>query len=381
MAMSYERSAVHGAPGDGAMRTMAPVRPVADERRPGGRSRPASAGAIVIVGVICYVLAALMNSASLVRMAEGMKFGTSRDRALSAAHAVQKVARAIGLDRPGAKLDAMRHKNQGGTGTFDTTTTSVDGSASTDPTATTTPGETVDPNASTTAPSTPASVVARVPTKTDKAKLYIAGDSQVEGFGQSLVDLASKTGVVAPTLDFKVSSGLVRPDFFDWPKHLQEQIAKINPDIVVINFGGNDTQGIQMPDGSTLPDVLTPEWAAEYAKRVGAVMDFVRAGGRKLIWVGVPNASDDKQTARLAVVRQVYQQEVAKRPDVTFVDPWPLFESPQHRYAEYVVDDDGQVKQMRQGDGFHLNFDGANRLARHIETEVEKVLKERGGVF
>jgi len=81
-----------------------------------------------------------------------------------------------------------------------------------------------------------------------------------------------QTGMVATTLDYKVSSGLSRPDFFDWPKYFAQQIPKVNPDIVVVTFGGNDTQGLSTADGSnpsawndpvTKKDTWTPEYALD----------------------------------------------------------------------------------------------------------------------
>jgi hypothetical protein len=175
-----------------------------------------------------------------------------------------------------------------------------------------------------------------------------------------------------------VSSGLTRPDFFDWPKHLQDQVRKIRPDIVVVDFGGNDAQPIKTADGKQY-DVTDPQWLGEYAKRVGQTMDFLSADGRKVIWVGTPNARDPDFTNRLAILRQAEMQEAAKRPQVTFVDTWTMFQSPSGGYADYIVDDDGQAKLMRQNDGFHLNLDGANKLARAIEAAVEKEVTARGG--
>jgi hypothetical protein len=101
--------------------------------------------------------------------------------------------------------------------------------------------------------------------------------------------------------------------------------------------------------------------------------------GRKVIWVGTPNARDDAFTQRLAVLRQAYQQEAAKRPNVTLIDTWAMFQSPNGGYADFIVDDDGEAKLMRQDDGFHLNLDGANKLARAIEAEIEKDITARGG--
>ena len=73
-------------------------------------------------------------------------------------------------------------------------------------------------------------------------------------------------------------AGVVEPDFFDWPTHFAQQIPAVNPDIVVVTFGGNDAQGLRNVDttwavqhapGSGGDDT---DWRAEYGKRVGAVM-------------------------------------------------------------------------------------------------------------
>src|SRR5262249_45170696 len=122
-----------------------------------------------------------------------------------------------------------------------------------------------------------------------------------------------------------------------------------------------------------------PQWLVEYAKRVGETMDFLSQDGRKGIWVGTPNARDPDFTNRLAILRQAEMQEAAKRPQVTFVHTWTMFQSPSGGYADYIVDDDGQAKLMRQNDGFHLNLDGANKLARAIEAAVEQDITARGG--
>jgi hypothetical protein len=146
----------------------------------------------------------------------------------------------------------------------------------------------------------------------------------------------------------------------------------------VIDFGGNDAQQIKTADGKTY-DPTDPHWLEEYSRRVGQTMDFLVQDGRKVIWVGTPNARDADFTARLTVLRQAVMQEAAKRPQVSFIDVWAMFQSPSGGYADYIVDDDGQAKLMRQNDGFHLNLDGANKLARAIETEVEKEITARGG--
>jgi hypothetical protein len=344
------------------------------------RDRPMSAGQVLIVGIIAFGLAALLNSQTLLDMANRQPFNSAtRDIALAITKPLHSIAGAFQFTRPGEAIaDVRGARNSSDTFAFDTTTTTTvagqppasDGGG--EATGDTTPGATTPPD------SVPASTTARVPTKDDKLRLYIAGDSQAQGFGESLERLAGGTGVVTPTLDFKVSSGLTRPDFFDWPKRLQEQVRKIRPDVVVVDFGGNDAQPIKTDDGKQY-DVTDPQWLVEYAKRVGQTMDFLSSDGRKVIWVGTPNARDEAFTQRLAVLRQAFQQEAAKRPNVAFVDTWAMFQSPSGGYADFIVDDDGEAKLMRQDDGFHLNLDGANKLARAIEAEIEKEVTARGG--
>jgi hypothetical protein len=343
----------------------------APPRRPRRGDRPLSAGQVIMVGAIAFGLAALFNSQTLLDMANRQPFDSAtRGIALAVTKPLHAVADAFQLTRPGEAIADARGKEKGSdTFAFATTTTVAPPAAV---------ATTVAPAGAAPATSAPPAPATHVPTKEDKLRLYIAGDSQAQGFGESLERLAGATGLVQPTLDFKVSSGLTRPDFFDWPKRLQDQARKLRPDIVVIDFGGNDAQQIKTADGNTY-DVTDPKWLEEYSRRVGQTMDFLMQDGRKVIWVGTPNARDDDFTARLAVLRQAVQQEAAKRPPVTFVDVWSMFQSPSGGYADYIVDDDGQAKLMRQNDGFHLNLDGANKLARAIEAEIEEEIRARGG--
>jgi hypothetical protein len=344
------------------------------------RERPLSAGQVVVVGLIAFALAALLNSQTLLDMANRQPFNSAtRGLSLALTKPLHSVADALGLTGPREAVDNLRGGREGGNGTFAfTTTTSTVASAASLADGGEASGQPANQQSGTTPPDSAPNSGAHVPTKDDPLRLYIAGDSQAQGFGESLERLAGDTGLVTPTLDFKVSSGLTRPDFFDWPARLEDQVKKIQPDVVVVDFGGNDAQPIKADDG-TIYDVPDPKWAAEYQKRVSATMDFLSQDGRKVIWVGTPNAKDAAFTQRLAVLRQAEQAAAATHPSVTFVDVWTMFQSPSGGYADYIVDNDGEAKLMRQNDGFHLNLTGAEHLARAIEKDVEAAITTRGG--
>ena len=221
-----------------------------------------------------------------------------------------------------------------------------------------------------------------VPTADDPAVVYIAGDSDAGTFGPYLQELLSESDIVATELDYKVSSGLSRPDFFDWPERFAAGLTEVDPDIVVVTFGGNDAQGLADRSGDFIvgqPDSDTADWKREYGERVGRVMDQLSADGRTLIWVGIPNDDNPKVTSRLQVQDEVVRAEAGERPDVVFVDTWERFSGRNGGWAEYVIDPrDNQGKDVRAGDGFHLNEVGAEILALDIAEAIRADLRDRG---
>ncbi len=219
-------------------------------------------------------------------------------------------------------------------------------------------------------------------TTSNPSKVLIVGDSDAGTFGPYLQTLLESTGIVETSLDYKVSSGLARPDFFDWPAEIDAKLPEVNPDIVVATFGGNDSQGLAVESGEFIvgdPVANEAEWTEEYQARAGAVMDQLLDGGRTLIWVGIPNDDNPDVTARLAIQDQAVKAAAAERPEVIFIDAWTRFSGRDGNWAEFVVDPrDGVGKDVRAADGFHLNQDGAEILAIDIAQAVRDTLRERG---
>ena len=274
-----------------------------------------------------------------------------------------------------------------------TSTTGADASATTVDPAATIPGSggSVVPTAAPDTTTAPTQAPSAVPTAEDPAVVLIAGDSDAGTFGPYLETLLNETGVARTQLDYKVSSGLARPDFFDWPSHFREIVPQVAPDIVVVTFGGNDPQGLTdgvKADGSPNFIIGEPtgdgdeEWRAEYGRRVGEVMDYLSSEGRTLVWVGIPNDDNPDVTLRLQVQDEVVRAEAAKRPQVKFVDTWNRFSGREGGWAEFVIDPrDNQAKDVRAEDGFHLNTVGAEILALDIAEVVIADLRTRGAAI
>jgi hypothetical protein len=222
------------------------------------------------------------------------------------------------------------------------------------------------------------------PTADNPTRVYIVGDSDAGTFGPYLQELVDGTTVATTQLNYKVSSGLARPDFYNWPDELAAALPAADPDIIVATFGGNDAQGLsafqeelQFVVGDPVSNEV--EWTTEYTKRAGDVMDLLLENERTVIWVGIPNDDNPDVTARLAIQDRAAKAAANARPGVTFIDTWARFSGREGNWAEFVIDPrDGEGKDVRASDGFHLNVNGAEILALDIAQVVRDDLRARG---
>ncbi len=226
------------------------------------------------------------------------------------------------------------------------------------------------------------------PTSNNPASVYIVGDSDAGTFGPYLETLLDGLLIVDTELNYKVSSGLARPDFYNWPVELAAALPEADPDIVVVTFGGNDSQGLSLPERRANGDIdfiigdpvsNQTEWLEEYERRAGDVMDLLLENDRAVIWVGIPNDDNPDVTARLALQDQAAKAAAAARPDVVFIDTWARFSGRNGNWADFVIDPrDGVGKDVRAADGFHLNANGAEILALDIAVAVQDALRDMG---
>jgi hypothetical protein len=270
-----------------------------------------------------------------------------------------QVSETLRLDRPREALDEALGR---------TSPTTVPTPTSVPPTAvtTTTPRPTTtsvaDAPATTAAPPTTVTIPGVfLPTPEAPAHLWVTGDSLTERFGPALVNLASETGVVDPRREVQYSTGLTRPDFFDWPAHLVSEVENQPTDILVFMVGANDGQPIQTEAGWI--DFGTNEWSAEYRRRVAATMEMIAPRVPTIYWIGQPIARSSEYSEKMAVMNEIYRSEAERHTNIRYVDTWALFSDETGSYSAYLPDDSGNQVLMRAGDGIHLTYDGGDRLA------------------
>lgn len=329
-------------------------------------------GRVLWVIVVALLIALMLNASELENEAKSKPYGRNRDIWIGIWKPFAVVSHALYIDRPRAWFDDAIGRGDDGS-VFELPPASAGepttGEATqSDPTAqkgTKTP-------AATATPSKPKQLV-RTPSAEDPLRVWVGGDSMSKVLGEALVRQATETGVMKPVQDSQLSSGLTRPDFFDWPGHFNDLVHQDQPsEVFVVMFGANDAQGIKTPDGKIFQSPDDDGWATEYRRRVAGTMDLLKADNRLVVWVGQPIMESAKLSERMAMLNAIYKDEAAKRPWVRYFDLWPLFVDASGGYDPYITDDDGAVKLMRNPDGVHLVRDGGEKAARHILDLIKK---------
>jgi lysophospholipase L1-like esterase len=211
------------------------------------------------------------------------------------------------------------------------------------------------------------------PTVAAPLRVWFGGDSLSAGPSWGFFSQAQDLGNITTLTEYQVGTGIVRNDYFDWYHHTAGVMAAWNPDVGVFMSGANDNQAITL-DGETL-EPGDPGWVEEYRRRVGQIMDGMIAGGRPVIWCGMPPMEDPDLDAGMRIVNEAYAAEAQSRPLITYIDTYALFSgSEEGGYSSQLPDENGDLVTVRLDDGIHLNAEGSLRLASTVMDAIDALI-------
>lgn len=328
----------------------------------------------LVVGVLAFLLWFLAYAPTLQHNAQTSPLGTRRTVALDILGPVAALSRGLQVSHVVSVADGLIGRTGNGVGRENGVFISKGpapshargGSARASKGAAPSPTPTSAPNGSA------ASLAAwQRPTAASPLRVLVIGDSLGIDLGETLVNDLSSTGVVSPTLDGVESTGLARPDYYNWPGELQADLGKLNPQLVVIMLGANDPQGIPTATGSV--SYGTPQWDQTYRQHVSAFMAQASSQGAKVVWVGMPPMENGGLSNEMAHLDQIYAAAAAQNPNVTFISSWTLLGTPQGGYAAYVQSG-GQEVNVREPDGTHISPGGGQVLSQAVMATMRNQL-------
>ena len=210
-------------------------------------------------------------------------------------------------------------------------------------------------------------------------RVLLVGDSSMAvsgGFGDILEQKMLAFDSVSVLRKGKVSSGLSRPDYYDWDQAAKAAVAEFNPNITIVMMGTNDAQSFEIIQNGKKQVVAygTPEWDKEYLNRTKSFINDFTGNDSILYWVGLPAMREPIYDQKIRHLAQIQQNAVRSNPMAKFISAADLMAGPQTAYQPFMADDKAIMRATRNSDGVHLSYFGGTILVGKIITQLKQDL-------
>jgi hypothetical protein len=319
------------------------------------------AGRALVVLLVCLLTWTLLYAPTMKRAADASPIGTRRTISLAVLTPFAAVSEWIGLDALTGTIERAVGRDSGRPGgAFVPPPEDIPLAPPEDPN---------DPDEDGGSASEPI----RVPTPTNRLRVAIVGDSLAAGLGY-FAERVFKPRLVRVSRQGRISTGLARPDYFNWPYTMRRIVDRFDPDLVIVMMGENDHQSLQDVQGHSEAQIGTSEWPPAYQERVLRMMQIATSRGAKVVWAGLPIAKDLSFQQHSRRQNDIIEFAASVSSGVAYFDAWATFRDPKGGYTAYFREG-RKVVLIREGDGLHFNAIGYTILAREI---AELVAEEFG---
>jgi hypothetical protein len=205
----------------------------------------------------------------------------------------------------------------------------------------------------------------------DTYRILVIGDALAGGLGAGLSRMAEPETRFEIVNRFQETSGIARPEVYDWAESLPKIMEGKEFKAVVVLMGANDRQAIR--SGEFRLVFNTPEWTAAYEAMIDGLLDVLNAAGVKVFWVSIPPMGDAKYDADMQILAAMQKREVQSKGQI-YVDLRSAFLTPDGAYTDKGPDDTGEVRKLRSRDGVTFFKQGNNRFGQLLLAEIKRVI-------
>jgi hypothetical protein len=205
-------------------------------------------------------------------------------------------------------------------------------------------------------------------------RILLVGDSSIQaGLGTKLERRLEDYDDVTVDRFGLHSTGIARPDYFDWSEKLAELMGEFNPDLVIAYWGDNDCQGLSTKEGEFLAHFGTDEWDVEYGRRIESIVKQVSAAGSNMVILGMPIMRSKSFSKRIERLNGVVEQ-ATEAAGGYYLPTWDMCADADGNYMA-SVEFQGKTRIIRASDGIHLSTHGSAYVAYQICKELEKTFE------
>ena len=216
----------------------------------------------------------------------------------------------------------------------------------------------------------------------DPARILVIGDSLGQGFGIFLDQRVKQRGLSGVVTNRgKVSSGLARGDFYNWPANFKTIAESQKPDIVVAHFGANDMQSIIKPTGNVRYG--SQSWAEAYAAQVSEILKVAADVGAVVYWLGPAPDSHKNLNNHLTMINPLFKQTVEASRG-TYMPLTEIASGPGGAFVK-TINFEGRNLRIRTADGSHFTGAGyslmMDQLLDRMKQDIPSLSPEQVSKF
>jgi lysophospholipase L1-like esterase len=204
----------------------------------------------------------------------------------------------------------------------------------------------------------------RKPTIARPLRVVVVGDSLAAGLG-TFAERVFRPRLVDVSRQGRISTGLARPDYFNWPYAMRRIVEVFDPDLVMVMIGENDHQSLATVQGTRAVELGTPEWRPAYRQRVLEMMRIGTSRGAKVVWAGLPIGAASNWWEHTRIQNAVFEYAASVTPGAVYYDAWDRFLAPDGGYTAYLREA-GRVTLIRASDGLHFTAAGYTLVAEDV---------------
>ena len=163
-------------------------------------------------------------------------------------------------------------------------------------------------------------------------------------------------------------------DFESKAKAFEASIATEPMNIAIVMMGEDDRVSFRNAEGRRVP-VATPEWVAEYSRRIDRLMKAIKRKNAGVYWVGLPNLARVEANEQALVMNETIRER-AYLNGFKYIDSAAAFADENGAYSAYGPDLAGKIRVLRERDGVHFTEAGNRKLAHFVEKDLRRDLNQ-----
>lgn len=207
------------------------------------------------------------------------------------------------------------------------------------------------------------------PVYKDRGGTLLIGDSMMRvGVGPVLRNALERRLGPPVHLKAKSSTGLSRPDFYDWPHAARELLKEAKYHSVVMFIGANDCQAVS--DSGLSHRFDSGEWRRIYAERLRQISEILCGGERQVYWLGLPPMRAKGFNQRIQKLTEFTRKELSSNPCIRWVNIEEAVSNAGH-YTDKLKVGKRRIK-LREADGIHLTAEAGEQIAKVVLAAMEK---------